>query len=152
MQRFFVLVGHFAFACLVTFVLSSMVHSQFVLQGLVDIGITVSLQDRLNMTIDDLQGLFATLGAIISLSLLFGFATVAAVSKFTKTAQYNTYLYPLAGSVAIWVMLAAMHPIMNITVLASARSTAGLVSLCICGAIGGIIFSKIRVQQGIRLT
>jgi hypothetical protein len=146
MQRFFVLVGHFAFACLVTFVLSSVVHSQFVLQGLVDIGITVSLQDRLKMTIDDLQGLFATLGAIISLSLLLGFTAVAAINKLTKTVYYNTYLYPLAGSFAIWVMLAAMHPIMNITVLASARSTAGLLSLCICGAIGGIIFSKIRAK------
>jgi len=146
MQRFFVLVGHFAFACLVTFVLSSVVHSQFVLQGLVDIGITVSLQDRLKMTIDDLQGLFATLGAIISLSLLLGFTAVAAINKLTKTVYYNTYLYPLAGSVTIWVMLAAMHPIMNITVLASARSTAGLVSLCICGAIGGIVFSKIRAK------
>lgn len=144
MQRFFILTGHFAIASLLTFFLASVVHSQFVLYGLTDIGISISLFERLTMTIDDIQGLFATLGAIISLSLLLGFLTTYFLTKMASVNRIKHLLYPLAGAVAIWVMLAAMHPIMNITVLASARSGLGLISLSMCGMVGGAIFWRLR--------
>jgi hypothetical protein len=144
MQRFFILFGQFTFSSLLTFLLASVVHSQFVMQGLLDIDIKISVLQRLQMTLQDIQGLFATLGAIISVSLLLGFCCVALINKLAKSKRHNTYLYPLAGASAMWVMIAAMHPIMNITVLASARSLAGLVSLCICGAIGGSVFQYLR--------
>lgn len=147
MQRFFILAGHFAFASLLTFVLASIVHSQFVLQGLLELGIHISLSDRLAMTVDDIKGLFATLGAIISFSLLLGFLTVYALNKFIHTVEYAHLLYPLAGGVAIWVMLAAMHPIMNITVVASARSQLGILSLGLCGVVGGALFWRLRKVQ-----
>jgi hypothetical protein len=148
MQRFFILVGHFFAASLLTFIVASIVHSQFVLHGLTELGIFISWNDRMAMTLQDMQGLFPTLGPIISLSLLLGFTTVSLLRKWLVT-DYTplSLLYPLAGMGAVWLMLAAMQPIMHITVIASARSNAGLLSLCLCGALGGWLFGRLRSEQ-----
>ncbi|WP_340679227.1 hypothetical protein, partial [Paraglaciecola sp.] len=145
MQRIMILIGHFFAASLLTFLLASIVHSQFVIHALVAIDIEVSYLDRLGMTIQDIQGLFPTLGPIISFSLLCGFLLVTLLNKFKPSAnQYNYLLLPLAGGVALWLMIIAMHPIMNITLIASARSSAGIMSLSMCGVLGGWVFWRLR--------
>ena len=143
MQAIFVLIGHFFAASLLTFFVASMLHSQFVLHGLSELGIFISWNDRLAMTWQDMQGLFPTLGPIISLSLLLGFITVSLLRPWL-VRHYTplSLLYPLAGMSAVWLMLVAMQPIMHITVIASARSNAGLFSLC--GALGGWLFGRLR--------
>jgi hypothetical protein len=148
MQAIFVLIGHFFAASLLTFFVASMLHSQFVLHGLSELGIFISWNDRLSMTWQDMQGLFPTLGPIISLSLLLGFITVSLLRPWL--VRHNTplsLLYPLAGMSAVWLMLVAMQPIMHITVIASARSNAGLFSLCLCGALGGWLFGRLRSEH-----
>ena len=150
MQRMMILIGHFFAASLLTFLLASIVHSQFVIHALISIDIEVTWLDRLNMTLQDLQGLFPTLGPIISFSLLCGFLLVALLKKFKpSTNQYNYVLLPLAGGVALWLMIIAMHPIMNITLIASARSSAGIASLSVCGVIGGWLFWRLRSGQAL---
>ena len=145
MQRFFILVGHFFAASLLTFICASIVHSQFILHGLTQIGVLISWTERLNMTLQDIQGLFASLGAALSLSLLLAFITVTLLGKWqTQLKQWLFLLYPLAGMAAVWVMLAAMQPIMHITLIASARTAGGVLCLCICGAIGGWVFWRLR--------
>jgi hypothetical protein len=56
-------------------------------------------------------------------------------------------LYPLAGFVAIFVMLLAMQPVLGITLIAGARSTLGIVSQCLAGLIGGWLFMKLRERR-----
>lgn len=151
MQRVMILIGHFFAASLLTFLLASIVHSQFVIHALIAINIEVTWLDRLNMTLQDLQGLFPTLGPIISFSLLCGFLLVTLLNKLSKDSQqFNAILLPIAGGVALWLMIFAMHPIMNITVIASARSSAGIASLSVCGAIGGWLFGRLRREQTLR--
>jgi len=145
MQRMMILIGHFFAASLLTFLLASIVHSQFVIHALVAININVPWLDRLGMTIQDIQGLFPTLGPIISFSLLCGFLLVTLLNKLSKDSQqFNAILFHIAGGVALWLMIFAMHPIMNITVIASARSSAGIASLSLCGVIGGWLFWRLR--------
>ena len=151
MQRFFTLVGHFFAASLLTFICASIVHSQFVLHGLSDLGIVISWSDRLRMTWQDLQGLFPTLGPIISLSLLLGLLALTLLKKWLVTLYSPLkLLYPLAGASAVGLMLIAMQPIMNITLIVSARSHAGILALCLCGAIGGWVFGCLRSGNALR--
>lgn len=150
MQRFFILVGHFFAASLLTFVCASIVHSQFVLQGLTELGVVISWAERLGMTLKDIQGLFASLGAALSLSLLLAFIVVTLLGKWqNRLKQWFSMLYPLAGAFAVWLMLAAMQPIMHITLIASARSSWGILSVCLCGALGGWVFWRLRSRQAL---
>jgi hypothetical protein len=148
MANFFTLVGHFMAASLLTFFLASTVHSQFVLAGLSEIGVVMTLSDRLWMTWQDLLGLWASLGPIISISLLLGFASCRLLCwQIQALSAYRIYLLPLAGASAVACMLLAMHPIMNITVIAGARTTLGFLGLCLCGAAGGSLFYFLRPSQ-----
>jgi len=148
MANFFTLVGHFMAASLLTFLLASTVHSQFVLAGLSEIGVEITLSNRLWMTWQDLLGLWASLGPIISVSLLLGFVSCRLlIWQIQALRVYRKWLLPLAGFSAVACMLLAMHPIMNITVIAGARTTLGFLSLCLCGAAGGSLFYYLRPSQ-----
>ena len=151
MQRFFILVGHFFAASLLTFICASIVHSQFILHGLTQIGVLISWTERLSMTLQDIQGLFASLGAALSGSLLLAFTAVKLLGNWqTQLKPWFSLLYPLAGMFAVWVMLAAMQPIMHITLIASARTATGVLCLCLCGALGGWVFWRLRSGQALR--
>ena len=140
-----ILIGHFFAASLLTFVLASLTHSQFVLDGLIQLGIAIPFGDRLAMSWQDLQGLFPSLGGAISFSLLLAFLCVYGLSRWQQAiAPRLMLLYPLAGALAIWLMLTAMQPIMHITLIAGARSAAGVLSLSLCGAAGGWLFWYLR--------
>jgi hypothetical protein len=46
--------------------------------------------------------------------------------------------------VGFFVMLSAMQPILNVTLIAGARSTAGLIAQCCAGVFAGIVFSSLK--------
>ncbi|MFT4993719.1 MAG: hypothetical protein ACI965_000740 [Paraglaciecola sp.] len=138
------LTSHFLIAVLCTFILASLAHSQFVLAELRALGIKIDLANRLTMSIDDLLGLLPIYAPAIGLSLLVALGTAALLKKYRP--QLTPLLYPLAGFVAILVMLLAMHPILGITLIAGARSTLGFVSQCLAGLIGGWLFMQLRTK------
>ncbi|AGH43378.1 hypothetical protein C427_1269 [Paraglaciecola psychrophila 170] len=45
--------------------------------------------------------------------------------------------------------LLAMHPILEITLLAGARSTFGFICQSLAGAMGGVVFANLRIKQHI---
>ena len=136
------LVSHFLIAAMATFILASLAHSQFVLYELAALGVDIDLPTRLSSTLDDLIGLMPTYGIIIAGSLLLGFVITALLKKYLK--NFNYWLYPLAGFVAILCAHLAMNPILEITVIAGARSSLGLICQCLAGAFGGWAFANMR--------
>jgi len=98
-----------------------------------------------------LQGLFATLGAHQLVSSFVAWLYCSAAIKPThKNGLLQHFFISSCRAVYIfWVMLGGDAPHHEYTVLAVARSTAGLLSLCICGAIGGFVFFKIRGKVSI---
>lgn len=137
---------HFIVACLATFVLASIAHSQFVLAKLISVGVEISLADRLAMTFSDLLGLLPGYGAIIALSLLLGFLIMQAVSKWLMPLP--DYRFVIGGFVAICCALLAMHPIFNVSLIAGARSEAGILAQAVAGAFGGLVFMLLRRKAG----
>ena len=134
--------SHFLIAVLCTYALASLAHSQFVLSELSAVNIDITLAARISMSLDDILGFFPILAAAIALSLLLGFGTVALIRKFQP--QLTLWLYPVAGAAAILVMLLAMHPILDITLIAGARSTLGMISQSLAGLMGGWLFMRLR--------
>jgi hypothetical protein len=136
------LTSHFLLAVLGTFILASLAHSQFVLAELSAVDIEITLASRISMSLDDLQGLFPIFAGAIAFSLLLSFCVVALIRKFLSAAPQ--WLYPVAGATAMLVMLLAMHPILDITLIAGARSTLGIMFQGLAGLIGGYLFMLLR--------
>ena len=140
---------HFLVAVIFAFVLASLFHSQFVMAELSKVGVDILFNDRLSMSIDDLLGLYPTYGIVIAVSYFISFIVAGLLIKRFKLSPY--ILYCLAGGVGITVALLAMHPILNITLLAGARSTFGFVCQSLAGAIGGMVFANLRSQPHITI-
>ena len=121
-----------------TFTLASLFHSQYVVNQLVDVGVVVSLSDRINLTLDDWLGLLPTYGAIIAIALAIAFfAVVLLVKKFKK---YSMALFVASGITAFAVVLVAIESIMNIHIIAGARGWGFYLQL-LAGALGGLLFA-----------
>jgi hypothetical protein len=133
---------HFLVAVVFAFVIASLFHSQFVMAELAKVGVEISLNDRLSMSIDDLLGLYPTYGIVIAVSYFIAFSVTNLLTKRFKLSPY--ILYFLAGGIGVAVALLAMHPILNITLLAGARSTFGFACQSLAGAIGGAMFAYFR--------
>ncbi|MEP1448032.1 MAG: hypothetical protein ABJK37_18160 [Paraglaciecola sp.] len=135
---------HFLVAVIFAFILASLLHSQFVMAELSKLGVVISFNDRLSMSLDDLLGLYPTYGVVIASSFLIAFVVAKPIINRFKLSPYLMYF--LAGGVGVSVALFAMHPILDISLLASTRSTFGFVCQCLAGAMGGGVFAHQRAQ------
>ncbi|WP_339725653.1 hypothetical protein [uncultured Paraglaciecola sp.] len=133
---------HFLVAVIFAFVLASLMHSQFVMAELTKVGVEILFNDRLSMSLDDLLGLYPTYGVIIAVSFLIAFMVASQLIKRFKLSP--AIMYCLAGGMGLSVALFAMHPILDISLLASTRSTFGFVCQSLAGAMGGWIFNHLR--------
>ena len=130
----------FLVSWLLTFTLASLFHSQYVVNQLVNVGVVVSLSDRINLSLDDWLGLLPTYGAIIAIALAIAFLVSAKLTKNIK--QYNMALFIVAGITALAVVLIAIESIMNIHIIAGARGW-GFYMQLLAGAVGGYTFSHL---------
>ena len=130
----------FLVSWLLTFTLASLFHSQYVVNQLVNVGVVVSLSDRINLSLDDWLGLLPTYGAIIAIALAIAFLVTAKLTKNIK--QYNMALFIVAGITALAVVLIAIESIMNIHIIAGARGW-GFYMQLLAGAVGGYTFSHL---------
>lgn len=136
---------HFLVAVVFCFVLASLLHSQFVMAELTNVGVEILLNDRISMSLDDLLGLLPTYGIVITVSFLIAFILASLLIKRFKLSP--NILYCLAGGLGVTVALLAMFPILEITLLAGARSTFGFVCQSLAGVVGGGVFAHLRNKQ-----
>lgn len=129
----------FILAWAITFIFASVFHSQSVLMSLNALDIDISVNQWVNMTRDDLIGLLPTYGILILIALILAFTSCHYVIKTRRTM-----IFTLAGAVSIWVLLFAMQPIMNITLIAGARDATGILLQCIAGAAGGYVYGALH--------
>ncbi|KXJ59941.1 MAG: hypothetical protein AXW14_14195 [Alteromonas sp. Nap_26] len=152
----------FAFftAWLTSFTLASVFHSSFVLYELHNIDVEISVPEGASMMIGDLFGLLPTYGAVIAIALLLAFLIThwaLPVIKNKQRLQTSTphsptiylFMFGVAGTLAFWVMLSAMQPILNVTLIAGARTALGTTAQCLAGLIGGLLYGKLRFNSRI---
>ena len=150
-------------AWLVAFIFASVLHSHFVLFELVALNIHIPASKWLYMVLDDLFGLLPTYGAIISVTLTISFFMASRLNSFlekraltlTKNGAAGMFgaasmfgaagIFGAAGAVGFLIMLAAMQPILDVTLIAGARSNLGIAAQCIAGFVSGIIYSRLRL-------
>lgn len=122
-----------------TYCLASILHSQMVLAKLVQINVAIPISDWLRMTAYDLWGLLPAYGSAIAVAMLIAMLVASWLAQHQSRA-FSATLFMMAGALAMLVMLLAMQPIMQITLIAGARSASGLALQCLAGLVGGLVF------------
>ena len=136
---------HFLIAAISAFVLASLFHSQFVMAELTKVGVEILINDRISMSIDDLIGLYPIYIIVIAASLFIAFIVASLLIKQFKLPPL--ILYFLAGGMGVTVALLAMQPVLEITLLAGARSSFGFFCQSLSGAMGGLVFAQLRSKH-----
>ncbi len=140
----------FIVAVLVGTALSALAHTHFVLMELADVGVNVSLSDRLSTHLHDLIAFLPSydpvagvpsMGIIMGVGFLLAFIIAAIVIRFLPGLR--TIGYTLAGGVALWAMLSLMQQQFGTMPIAGARTTLGLALQVAAGAVGGLTFSAL---------
>ena len=133
------------------FILASILHTTSVLTELAKIDVSVGLSDWLFMIKQDLLGLLPTYGVIIAVTLALAFYITQYVINRSQSRRLESTSFPTrlalfsaAGAISFWLMLMAMQPILNVTLIAGARSLAGLLAQCLAGLIAGCVFAYLN--------
>lgn len=130
-------------ACLsgivVAYVLASLLHTQTILAALSSVGVVVPLSERLQMSWDDLLGLWRY-GLVIALAMSPGFLIMTAVSRRLRIPRVVGFF--MGGFAAFATMLLAMEAALSFVPIASARSIWGFLLQCFAGGIGGAVAAR----------
>ena len=138
---------HFLPSWAVGFLLASTFHSCAVLIGLIRIDVDMNPSDWFFMIWQDALGLLPTYGVIIAVTLLLAFlATHFIVKRLNQNASGSSnrtrfILFTIAGGLSFLLMLIAMQPILNVTLIAGTRTTLGLTAQCMAGICAGGLYS-----------
>ncbi|MCC2617827.1 hypothetical protein LJ739_16365 [Aestuariibacter halophilus] len=137
--------GYYLLAVCSTFILASLLHTQFVLYELQRLSIPIDVATRLSTSADDMLGLAPGYGGVIALALLLGFLVIHGVRHYLRSD--HPVWFPLAGTLAMLSALLAMQPILDITLIAGARTLPGLIAQCLAGTMGGWVYGQQFARQ-----
>jgi hypothetical protein len=142
MKRFVQTLFAWSVAVLVTYMLACFAASQSVAGRLGDMGIPVSLAERLQMSGQDLLGMAGLFLPLIAVGLLLAFLVAGFLGR--RSPQRRSVLFILAGAMAMFSIHLALQWSFDITLVAVARTPLGLLSQALAGAVGGWLFTRLK--------
>lgn len=131
--------GIFLAAVAVAYLLASASATQSVVASLQGMGLEVGAGERLGMTLRDLAGMAGMFLPLIAFGFLFAFLITALIVHWG--GRWRMPLYTLAGAVAVVAIHVALNLAFQITPVAIARSTGGLLVQAMAGAGGGFTYA-----------
>jgi hypothetical protein len=157
LTRFGLFMFQLLVATLVTFLIASALHTQSVLSGLISVGAEIPLSLRIKTVFVDFAGLLPTYGVIVFVGMLIAMSVALLIANKLLSAKHankpqspsqssQLWLFSLAGATAVFTLLSAMHPILDVSIIAGARGLSGLLTQSIAGAIGGLVFALVRYK------
>jgi hypothetical protein len=132
----------FIIAWLLTFTLASIAHSQMVLSALTDIAVKIPFNQWLEMVVLDWWGMLPTYGMLILIALAIAYGTLGILNCVLTRSLI--WLYPVIGAVTMYLLLKAMHPVMDITFIAGTRTLQGQLLQYMSGFFGGLLYAFLR--------
>lgn len=134
-------IGSFVLAVAVTYLLAVISASQHVAASLESMGAEVGFGTRLEMIVHDLGGMATSFLPMLVIGFVIAFLVAALLLRWLP--RYRYLLYSLAGAAAVATIHVALHAAFDITPVAVARSTGGLIVQALCGAVGGYLYARI---------
>ncbi|NWH09533.1 MAG: hypothetical protein HXY22_12980 [Alphaproteobacteria bacterium] len=132
----------FVLAVALTAALGTAVSAQLTLTELVNLGVAVTDQQRIEVTLHDLRMMAPLYAAVVAVGFLIALTTAGFMALLLPSFRRIVFL--VAGAAAILTALYLMRELMGFQVLAGARTSFGLAMQVLCGAIGGYFFALIK--------
>lgn len=142
MKRWIQTVFAWAAAVLVAYALATLAATQSVAGRLADMGVGVSLAERLQMSGQDLLGMAGLYLPLIAVGLLLAFLVAGFLGR--RSPPRRTVLFMLAGAMAMISIHLALQWSFDITLVAVARTPLGLLSQALAGAAGGYGYTQLK--------
>ena len=131
----------FVAAVLVAYVLAVLMYTQLNLSNVVEMGLTVTMADRLSAAFHDLWSMNLLL-ALIAVGFAIAFLVTHLVLRVLPQLRYLGYI--LAGGLAIFMLDFSLYKVMgDMHVLAVTRTMIGTLAMCVAGAVGGYVFVRL---------
>lgn len=130
----------FIISVLAASIIASMFSTQFVVAGLRELGVEIPTATRLAKTFGDLASL-RFLGVVIGLCFLVGFVVAAIAMRFLGGSRLSWYT--VAGGLSYAVTLLLIEHILQLMPIAGARTTGGMFTQGLAGAMGGFMFAQL---------
>ena len=137
----------FAVSTIITFLLASISHTQFVLAELVSLDIPVTSSIRLEASLNDIYGLLPGYGTVIMLGLMIAFTVTHVIGRKLADNEIAWPWWSFSAGLALFTALILMKPLLDVTPIAGARSTMGFLFQCLAGLIGGALFALLKQQK-----
>ncbi len=137
----------FAVAAVVTYGLAAAFYAQSVIGELTELGVEVSLADRVRHAIDDIVGMtssafggrLSTYAGVIVTALLVAFPVALLVKSVVRPLA--PIAYPVAGAAALGVVVYMIYSTQGPGAVAAIREPTGVALQVLAGLIGGIVFA-----------
>lgn len=136
----FRILAAFLVAALTAALLASLFSSQFVIAGLSGVGVVIPLGVRLNMSLGDFNSLRSLL-PVVAACFIVGFAVAALCFRILKGNR--VIWFSVAGGCALVCTLLLMSYAMQLMPVAGARTSFGLFTQFIAGALGGFVYARL---------
>ena len=138
-------------AFIVTVILACIFQTQRVIALLEAAGGSVSVAERLNMTVYDIRYLSSLYGVFIFLAVTASMTTALFLEK--KFKSFEEYIYIIAGMAAMIIMLFFMKKVFfDVQLIAGARDVFGVILQAIAGGFGGKVFYRLRTIPAQKLS
>ena len=139
MMRFLITrLGVYLLAVIVGYILATIIATQSVVSSLAGMGVDVGFSDRLIMTLKDIAGMAALFLPMIAFAYLAAFLIAAMLCHWW--ALWRTPIYIAAGAAAVITIHLTLNLAFNVTPIAVARTTGGLLLQGLAGAVGGYLY------------
>ena len=126
-------------AVIVTAASGSLVQTQFNIAALTRLQVEVDLQQRLAMTAGDLLHFAPLFSLLLVLAFLPAFLVTGLLIRWLNGRP--TWLYALAGGIAVLTALLLMNALLPMTPLQMTTEISGLLALTLSGVLGGWVFA-----------
>ena len=127
-------------AAIAAYVLAAMLASKSAMDSIVALGLPISISQRIGAFWHDLFGMATSLLPLIVIAYLIAFLVTGLLTRWWPNLRI--VLYIAAGALAIVGIHIALNLTFEITPVAAARTTGGLLMQGVAGALGGYLFAR----------
>lgn len=131
----------FLLAGLVAYIIAVLFYTQINLSNLTDLGIDISLSDRLGAASHDLLSMTGMYLPIMLVALLVAFSLAAIVIRFLPNLRILGFV--VAGIVGVLALVLFFSSFLGTNPIAVTRSSLGLLSQCGAGGMGGLVYALV---------
>ena len=132
-------------AVLAAYILLAVSYTQLNLANLVEMGIDLPLQTRLQATGQDLLGMAPFFLPITGFALLIGFGFAKVAVRFVP--QLRTLAFVVSGFVAMFLVDFVSRLPFGTHIIPTTRTTIGLLTFCLAGAIGAYLYTHFTAEE-----